>query len=169
MTVFNSSNLRIKIFGTLTLLLCSVIVQAQDPSREIVEAFKSKMEKVQNYTADMSIKVDVKFIKIKERKARITFTAPDTYDLDTEGFALIPKNSMAMESVQILQQDYTSIGMGEEIVDGIKTAYIKVIPNDSRGSIILAEMWIDPATSLIRKMRSYTQKSGIFTLTFSRI
>jgi hypothetical protein len=155
-----------QLFVLFAFVFFSIRGSTQDHSHEIVEAFKAKMEKVQKYTADMTIKVDVDFIKIKERKAKITFTAPDEYDLDTEGFALIPKNSMAMESVEMLNEGYTSIGMGQEVIEGITTDYIKVIPTNSSGKIILAEMWIDPSSSLIRKMRSYTKKNGSFTLTF---
>jgi hypothetical protein len=140
---------------------------AQDTSRYIVEAFKAKMERVKSYTADMSIKVDVDFIKIKERKAKITYTAPDDYQLDTEGFALIPKNSMAMESIEMLNGGYTSISIGDEVINGIHTQYVKVIPTDPKGKIILAEMWIDPNTSLIHRLRSYTRKNGDYTLTFT--
>lgn len=154
------------IFLVLFLAVANMTSIAQDNSKEILEAFKAKMERVQNYTADITIKVDVNFIKIKDRTAKIKFQAPDVYEIESDGFALLPKNSMGMESVELLEGGYTSILMGNEVVNGHNTAYIKVIPMNATGDIILAEMWIDEKNNLIRKMKSYSKDSGSFEMSF---
>lgn len=139
---------------------------AQDNSREILQSFKEKMEKIENYSVDALIKVDVDFIKIKDRKAKVTFTKPNHFDFKAEGLALLPKKGMEMDYMEIINEGFTSIFIKEDTVQGINTFLIKVIPDNSEADIILAEMWIDPSTSILYKMRTYSKNSGSYTIHF---
>jgi hypothetical protein len=151
---------------SLLFILLSNNLLAQDSSREILQSFKEKMEKVDNYSVEALIKVEVDFIKIKDRKAKVTFTKPNHYDFKAEGLALLPKKGMEMEYMEIIDQCFTSIFIQEETVQGINTSLIKVIPDNSEADIILAEMWIDPVTSILHKMRTYSKDSGSYTISF---
>ncbi len=155
---------------TIVLLLITVLLQntlnAQDVSRQILESFKEKMEKVENYTVDALIKVEVDFINIKDRKAKVTFTKPNQFDFKAEGLALLPKKGMEMEYLEIMNEGYSSIFIKIDTVQGINTSLIKVIPNNPEADVILAEMWIDSTTSIMHKMRTYTKNSGSYTINF---
>ncbi|MCB0652223.1 MAG: hypothetical protein KDC85_13180 [Saprospiraceae bacterium] len=148
------------------LLLLGITLNAQDASRDILMAFKQKMEKVEKYTVDARIKVEVDFINIKERKAKVTYTAPDKFDFKAEGFTLLPKKGMEMEYLNMMNEGFTSILVKEEKVRGINTSLIKVIPDNSDGDIVLAEMWIDPKTSVMHQMRTFSKDSGTYTINF---
>ncbi len=148
------------------LLLTVISIKAQDASKDILMSFKAKMEKVEKYTVDALIKVDVDFINIKDRQARITFTAPDKFDVKSKGFALLPKKGMQMDYIKMMDGGFTSILVKEEVVRGINTSLIKVIPDDMEGDMILAEMWIDPTTSIMHKMRTFSKESGTYIIDF---
>lgn len=139
---------------------------AQDQSRETIMAFKEKMEQIENYTVDVRIKVEVDFINIKERKAKVTFTQPDQFDFKAEGFALLPKKGMEMEYLNVMNEGFTSIFIKEEMVNGVNTSLIKMIPDNSDGDIVLAEMWIDPKTSVMHQMRTFSKNSGTYIINF---
>jgi hypothetical protein len=145
-------------------LFLSQVNRAQDNGSEILEALKLKMELVENYSADVNIKVDVVFIKIKERSAKISYTKPNQFDLKADGFMLLPKKGMEMDYLSVINEGYTCLLIKEEIVNGVTTSLIKVIPDNMEGDLILAEMWIDPLKSTIHKMRSYSKKAGTYTI-----
>jgi hypothetical protein len=156
----------IKFLSLAVAFLLSIGLSAQDQSREIIMAFKEKMEQVENYTVDVRIKVEVDFIKIRERKAKVTFTQPDQFDFKAQGFTLLPKKGMEMEYLNVMNEGFTSIFIKEEMVNGVNTNLIKVIPDNSDGDIVLAEMWIDPQTSVMHQMRTFSKNSGTYIINF---
>lgn len=139
---------------------------AQDNSRKILQSFKEKMDQVESYTVDALIKVEVEFIKIKERKAKVTYTQPNHFDFKAEGFTLLPKKGMEMEYLKIMEEGYTSIYVKEDIVNGTTTSLIKIIPDSPEADIILAEMWMDTTTLILQKMQTYSKNSGSYTIHF---
>ncbi|KAA3636265.1 MAG: hypothetical protein DWQ02_08535 [Bacteroidetes bacterium] len=148
------------------LLFSGVSINAQDASKEILLALKEKMEKVEKYTVDALIRVEVDFINIKDREAKISFTAPDQFDFKSEGFALLPKKGMQMDYIKMMDGGFTSIMVKDEKVRDVTTKLIKVIPDDSTGDIVLAEMWVDASTSIMHRMRTYSKDSGTYTINF---
>lgn len=156
----------IKLLSLIGAILFTAGLNAQDQSREILMAFKDKMEQIENYSVDVRIKVEVDFINIKERKAKVTFTQPDQFDFKAEGFTLLPKKGMEMEYLNIMNEGFTSIFIKEEVVNGVNTSLIKVIPDNSDGEIVLAEMWIDPQTSIMHQMRTFSKNSGTYIINF---
>ncbi|MCF8372677.1 MAG: hypothetical protein K9H64_13690 [Bacteroidales bacterium] len=124
------------------------------------------MEQIESYSADILIKVEVSLIKIKDRKAKVTYTKPNQFDFKAEGFTLLPKKGMEMEYMKIIDEGYTSIYVKEDTVNSLNTSLIKVIPDNPEADIILAEMWIDTSTIILHKMRTYSKNSGSYTIHF---
>jgi hypothetical protein len=155
-----------KIINFIILLLIISVTSAQEAPKEILSKVKEKVEEVENYSVDVLVKVEVDFINIKDRKAKVTFTKPDKFDVKAEGFTLLPKKGMEMEYMDLINQPYTAILIKEEIINGVNTKLIKVIPDNSDGDIVLAELWIDPTTSIMYKMKTYSKSSGTYTVFF---
>jgi hypothetical protein len=157
------------IIGSVFALLCLMQgyrLQAQDEAQAILENLGKNFEKLDKFQVDANIKVDVDFIKIKDRLIKISYTKPDKFTFDSEGLALLPKNGMQMEYMTLIQKGYTSIVAGQEDVQGVKTKIIKVIPEVENEDIILAQMWVDPVANRIVKMKTYTKKSGSYLIEF---
>lgn len=139
---------------------------SQPDPYNILKAVNDKLAKVKNYTADVLIKIDVETIKIKDRKARISYTHPDKFEFKADGFILLPKNSGQGDFLKILHQKSNAIYIGEEMINNTKTSIIKVIPAELNSDIILAELWIDIKKSLVVRMKTYTKQSGSYTVNF---
>ena len=56
--------------------------------------------------------------------------------------------------------------MGEEIVRGINTRMVKIIPESIDSDIILAQLWIDPLETRILRMKTFTKTSGSYVIDF---
>jgi len=142
-------------------------LQAQDEAQAILQNLGTNFDKLEKFQVDANVKVDVEFIKIKDRLIKIRFEKPDKFTFDSEGLALLPKNGMQMEYLTLIGKGYTSIMAGQEDVAGVRTKIIKVIPEVENEDIILAQMWIDPVANRIVKMKTYTKKSGSYLIEFS--
>jgi len=136
-------------------------------AEEIINGVVSNFNKVNDYQVDVTIKVDVEFIKVPETKAKIYFKQPDKVHLEAEGFAMLPKNGMEFSPSSLIKKDYTAIYERDVDLNGFKTSVVKVIPLGDQGEVILSTYWIDQQKQLIRKVESTTKTNGTFTIDFS--
>lgn len=145
--------------------ICFELVFAQGKSPEkILDAVKHHFNQIKDYEVDVRIKVDVDFIKVPESEAKIFFRQPNNIQVESESFALIPREGLDFSPVALLKNEYTAFYVREEEIDGIKTSVIKVIPLNDASDIILSTLWIDESEKLIRKIESSTKLSGTFAI-----
>jgi hypothetical protein len=140
--------------------------QAAQDADALLKAVGQNMDKIQRFSADALVKVDVDFISIKDRKMKVTFESPDKFTFDAEGLALLPKKGLSMDYLQLLKAKYTAIDVGEEVIKSRKTRIIKVIPEAEDSDVILSQLWIDPELARIMRMKTYTRKSGSYVIDF---
>ncbi len=150
----------------LLLLFIPIQLTAQDKTDELLTAVLTNLDQVASYEADAIIKVDVDFIDIKDRKVKVRFTSPDKFDFETKGLALLPKNGVKMEYISLIRNPYTAINAGTETIHNTFTEIIKVIPENIDSDIILAQLWIDPETARILRMKTFTRESGSYLINF---
>lgn len=154
------------IVGLFLFLIQSGFSQSKD-AEEIIKSVISNFNKVNDYQVDVKIKVDVEFIKVPETKAKIYFKQPDKVHLESEGFAMLPKNGMEFSPSSLIKKDYTAIYEQDVDLNGLKTSVVKVIPLGDHGEVILSTLWIDQQKQVIRKVESTTKTNGTFTIDFS--
>lgn len=135
--------------------------QETNDAQRIVGAVKRKISKVRDFSADITITVNVDFLKAPASKAKVYFKQPDKSTVKSEGgFAMLPKQGLGIP-VALLRSDYTPIFMKREEISGVMTAVIKAIPIADTGNILLTTFWINEKDSTIRRMVSTTKQGNI--------
>ncbi|MDQ3050509.1 MAG: hypothetical protein M3Q95_06450 [Bacteroidota bacterium] len=155
-------------FRILTLLMLvssQLLSQDRDPEG-LLERVQNKFRTVMDYEAEVTIKVDVDFIKIPLKKGTIWYLQPDKIKVKTPGFALLPKRGMNFSPNQLFTGNYVTIYAREEKVGNVMTTVIKVIPQDEKDEIILSTLWIDPVRNVILRLESTTKTDGTFAMQF---
>lgn len=146
--------------------LTSIIAQSKNPD-EIINSVIVNFNKVKDYQVDVNIKVDVEFLKVPDSKVKIYFKQPDKVHLESEGFALLPKDGLDFSPSVLAKKNYTAIYEQDVILDGVNTSIVKIIPTGDQGNVILSTLWIDQKKQIIRKVESTTKTNGTFTINFS--
>lgn len=147
------------------LIVTSIIEQSKNPN-EIINEVISNFSKVKDYQVDVNIKVDIEFLKVPDSKAKIYFKQPDKVHLESEGFALLPKDGLDFSPSSLVKKNYTAIYEQDVMLDGINTSIVKVIPIGDQGNVILSTLWIDQSKKIIRKVESTTKTNGTFSINF---
>lgn len=155
-----------KLLILLFLMSNLVFSQSKDP-KKILENIVDNFSKVKDYSVDVNIKVDVEFIKVPETKAKIFFKQPDKVHLESDGFAMLPKNGLEFSPSSLIKKEHTAIYEKDVLLNGVTTSLIKVIPLGDQGDVILSTLWVDQAMNVIRKVESTTKTNGTFTIDFS--
>jgi len=146
-------------------ILFTAVVSAQKKDAEqILEKAKNTFNQVKDYVVDVKIKVDVEFLKVPQTNATIYFKQPDKVHVDSDKFAMLPKEGLNFSPLSFLQKKYTAIYEGEENYKNSKNYVVKIIPLGNDNDIVLTTFWIDQNDYVIRKVESSTKISGTFKI-----
>lgn len=144
----------------------NIISQTNDPD-EILNRVKEAFKIVEDYEVDVHIKIDVEFLKVPEANAKLYFKQPDKIHVESEKFALLPKQGLDFSPVGLLNDKYTAIYEGDTTINNIHTSVIKVIPIGSNSDVILSTLWIDKTNDLIMKIESAQKPMGTYSIEFT--
>lgn len=155
-----------KIFTTLILFAAVITAQQKDPDK-ILTFVREEFKKIEDYVVDVEIKIDVNYIKAPATKAKIYYKQPDKVKMESEGFAMLPKQGLNFSPVGLLENEYNAIYSGQDTVDENLTDVVKVIPSATDSKIVLMTMWIDTEESRVRKVETTTKKQGTYSIALS--
>lgn len=158
---------KFKILLALLLTLNILHLKAQDFNPQpLLDSVKNKFNKVNDYTADIKIKVNVTFIKIPVKDGKLYFKKPDKIKLVSKGFAMLPKRGMNFTFNELFEKKYNAIYIKNEMINSVNTYVLKIIPLDDSADILLATLWIDRKTQSIRKIDAVSKTNGNFVTLF---
>lgn len=147
-------------------LITTQLFAGNNDSKALLENVIQRLDKVNDYTADILIKIDVDFLKIGNTKANVYFKKPDKFKMEAKGFAMIPKASLSFSPINFLQQDFLSVYIKNDTLDSIEADVIKLIPVREESKIILATLWIDKDHSVVLKTEASTKDKGSFRIRY---
>ncbi|MFA7227752.1 MAG: hypothetical protein WC061_01855 [Melioribacteraceae bacterium] len=146
-------------FLILLLIAAEVSAQSKD-AQKLLEAVRQKFNKVNDYKADVSVKLDMSMIKVPDMNAKVYFKQPDKMKVESDGFAMLPKQGLKFSPADLLSQDFTALYVKSETIGNRKIDVVKAIPNSDSSDVILSTLWIDTEGLVIRKVETTTKKSG---------
>lgn len=134
----------------------------------LLQALQKQMNRVQDYQAKVNMNVNVKFIKMPSKTGTIYYKKPDKFHFDTKGFALLPRKGMGPTSFSILEGDYQAVYLKKQKVRGQQTQVVNIIPlnKTEENDIVMVRMWIKPEKPELIRMKTFSEKSGSFTVNF---
>jgi hypothetical protein len=144
------------------------ILYSQEPDvYAIIDSVKLKLETIEDYKADIEVKVDVDFINMPDKKASILFKKPDKVKFISDDFLMLPKRGLGRQMTDILQDPFTAIYIGMDSLDNEYQHIIRIVPMGRKPEVILATWWINARTFQLVKNESSLKKGGNFTVALS--
>ncbi|MFI5135524.1 MAG: hypothetical protein ACHQD9_06700 [Chitinophagales bacterium] len=156
--IFKSSNLQI-IFVLLTVHY-SLLTTAQTPN-QIINTVNQRFAKINDYKADARVVCDVPSLKVNPINVKVIYKKPDKFKVKAAGILVLPKqNANFLFTTLRDTTSYTAVKTGEEIINGVKTQIINVIPLRDTTDLILGKFWIDDSKRLVMKSQLTTKSQG---------
>lgn len=156
-----------KFMFIILMLSCGFVAAQNKDANKILKAIEARFNQVKDYQANVSVKLDMDFVKVPESKAKLYFKQPDKVKIESEGFAMLPKQSVNFSPTQFLKGDFTALYVRNETDNGKNLDVIKVIPNSDTTDVILTTLWIDQTQSVIMKAETATKKGGTIKIDFN--
>jgi len=147
----------------LIMFTISTFAQERNP-KELLNLIQSDFENINDYSVDIEINIDMDFVDAPNSKAKLYFKQPDKVKIESDGFAIIPKQGLTFSPSELLTDSYSAIFIKTEIIDSFMVDVIKVIPLEDSSDILLSTLWVDPLFNVIRKIESVTKKMGTISI-----
>ena len=154
----------IKIVVVLSAIFSSSFIFSQEAA--LIGKVKAKLDLVNDYIADGKMKTDVTFIKAPIGNVKVYYKKPNKFKLKRDGgISILPKGGVTVNMSSIVTtNDFDIIAAGEEMVNGVKTKKIKLLPRSDNSDVVLTTMYIDEANLLIRKAVTTTKENGTYEI-----
>ena len=153
----------------LCLLVSAVTVTnyalAQDEA-ELVKKVKAKLDKVNDYTAEGKMKIDVSFIDAPDSKVTIYYKKPDKFKVKKSGgISILPKGGVSVNVGTLLASSNYDVVPGKDTkVNGVDIKVVKLLPQDENSDIVLTTLYIEEKNLVIRKATVTTKESGTYEI-----
>ena len=157
-----------KLFAILALISFHTKTPAQDTDA-LIKRVKAKLNRVNDYVAEGSMKTDVAFIKAPAGRIKVFYKKPDKFKIKRDrGISILPKNGISFNMSSLLStEDFTAISTGESMIGGARVRLVKLLPGDENSNVVLTTLYIDEANMLIRKANTTTRENGTFEMEMS--
>lgn len=146
-------------------MYCGIYSQNIDPLI-VIDSAQNKLENIKSYSADAIIEIDVDFLQMKPKQAKIEYEYPNKLKVDAKGFSMIPKYGLRPFMKTISKENNMALFAGMEEVNGNNCYLIKLLPS-ADGKIIMIKLWIREDNYLVARTETFTRKSGSFLIDFN--
>lgn len=146
-----------------TLPLHLSVGQSVESAEAIIAKMRAKTEQAIGFSANVSLALDVDFIRMPEKFARMEYKAPDSFDFDSEDFIVIPKRGLDFSFAQVFETDYSALLQGIESVNGHDCHVVKVIPK-GRSRLAIATLLIDAQSYQTRRAELVSKNHGAYVM-----
>ncbi len=94
----------------------------------LVKQVKAKLDKVNDYIAEGSMKTDVAFIKAPTGKVKVFYKKPNKFKVKRDGgISILPKGGVSINMSSVLTgHAFDMIPAGESMVNGTKVQGVKL-------------------------------------------
>jgi len=150
----------------LILILFFPVFAFSQGETELVKKVKSKLDQVNDYQANGSMKIDVSFIKAPVSPVKVFYKKPGQFTIKKEGgISILPKGGLSTNLNSIfLTDNYTVVPAGETILKTGKVKIVKLLPLDENSNVVVTTLYIDEKEALIKKSVITTKESGTYEM-----
>ncbi len=118
----------------------------------ILNNIKTKLGRVNDYSANVEVSVKMDFLKMPNSKAEIFFKKPDKFKFNSSGFAILPKAGFDFNPQKILDHDIIAKIVGDTLFDNKLLKIIEITPNVDSLKFSSAVLFIDDVQYLISQI-----------------
>lgn len=142
-----------------------LLAQTPDPYALLARA-KARQALVQDFYAEVAIAVDVDFLRVPVKKAEVFYQQPDTWHFKAKGFLLLPKKSVRFAVAAYLEGPVSAFYVTSTVMDQTLVDVVKVLPLTADSELVLATLWIDQSTAVVRHVEAHTRSVGTYQVHF---
>lgn len=151
-----------KLIGLFIISSC-IIARAQQHDPDLLQ-IKSRMDSIQSFSVDLTLEVDISFIHMPSKKAKMKYTKNKPIKFSSADFVMLPKRGLDFTLNSLLSYSYITVPRGEEIRNGKKYKALNIVPTDPNSDFSIALLLIDISNMRVTESEISTRKDGTYKL-----
>jgi len=145
------------------LLFTTQVVFAQQIDRDLLRV-KKRMDSVKQFSASLVLDLDVPFIKMPTKTAKITYAIGKKMLFSSKDFVMLPKRGLDFSLSEIFKYPFITVDRGFEKRNGRTLKVINIIPTTNQSDLALATLYMDTKATRVVESEINTRKEGSYTL-----
>ncbi|MDA8126159.1 MAG: hypothetical protein M0009_13340 [Deltaproteobacteria bacterium] len=144
------------------------VAPAPHDAREVFTELMRPYRGLNDYTAQIRVKVDMPNLRVPEVIATIYFKKPDKFHVETRRFAPIPRNSGVFNPFQFDPEKNRIEWMRTEPLEGVAADLYRVEPLDAKSAIRYFQVWVGGSPKRILQVESLAFKGARGLMKFTQ-
>lgn len=136
---------------------------SQDIDADLL-AIKKKIDAVQKFSATVLFDLDVPFIRMPTKSAKINYAKGSKMVFSSTDFVMLPKRGLDFSMSEIFEYPFITVDRGVKKKDGLLLKVLNVIPTDARSELAMATLYMDTKANRIVESEINTRKDGSYVL-----
>jgi len=145
------------------LLFASQLASAQQVDTDLLR-IKKRMDSVKQFSASLILDLDVPFIKMPTKTAKINYAVGKKMIFSSKDFVMLPKRGLDFSLSEIFRYPFITVDRGLEKRNGRSLKVINIIPTTNQSDLALATLYMDTKAVRIVQSEINTRKEGSYTL-----
>ncbi|WP_442588789.1 hypothetical protein ACSBL2_22390 [Pedobacter sp. AW31-3R] len=145
------------------LVFASQFVYAQQIDADLLR-IKKRMDSVKQFSASLVLDLDVPFIKMPTKTAKISYATGKRMEFSSTDFVMLPKRGLDFSLSEIFKYPFITVDRGLEKRNGRTLKVINIIPTTNQSDLALATLYMDTQAVRIVQSEINTRKEGSYTL-----
>lgn len=160
--------IRVQHFFILFFSLTFVPLAGQTNANQILRSVYEKQQKAKDYSVQANVKVDIPFIRMMPIDAKIYFKQKDKFKVESKSIAIVPRQGFDQASKMLADTNsFTAVMQGTEMIAGVSTIIINIIPHSDTSDLVLGKLWIDTKQQVIVKSQLTTKSNGTILMEYT--
>lgn len=145
------------------LLFTTQFARAQQIDQDLLH-IKKRMDSVKQFTASLILDLDVPFIKMPTKTAKISYSIGKKMMFSSKDFVMLPKRGLDFSLSEIFKYPFITVDRGIEKRNGRSLKVINIIPTTNQSDLALATLYMDTKAVRIVQSEINTRKEGSYSL-----
>ncbi len=145
------------------LLFATQLACAQQTDQDLLH-IKKRMDSVKQFSASLILDLDVPFIRMPTKTAKITYSIGKKMEFSSKDFVMLPKRGLDFSLSEIFKYPFITVDRGVTERNGRSLKMINIIPTTNQSELALATLYMDTKAVRIVQSEINTRKEGSYTL-----
>ena len=136
-------------------LLCCAAPQhagAQTDAYELLGRVQNLFARIDDYRTDIEATVQMTGFSVPKMTATMYFKKPDRMHIESEGFAMLPRDVVGFRPDVFKKEEYDAVIQGKGTVDGVSCIKLKLLARADSLRLQRATLYVDPTRDLVLRM-----------------
>jgi hypothetical protein len=129
-----------------------VTILAQQDAGELLDEVKAQYVRVNDYKVRINAIIKMKGLSVPPMDATMYFKKPDKIHIESDGFAMLPRDAVGFHPAMFNKDDYDLVLQGSTLIQGVACTKVKLLARSDTIRLQRAMIYVDSKRALILRM-----------------